>query len=298
MDDATPALQAEGLTKRFGAKTAVDSLSLRLAPGSVTGFLGPNGAGKSTTLRMIAGLLRPTVGTVEIFGRPASEAAARRRLGYLPADAGFDPRLSGVENLDILASLRGAYGSVDRELIADRLNFDRGDASRPVKQLSGGMRQKLGLIAALQHRPHFVVLDEPANRLDPLVHRAFCELVRGIADAGRTVLLSSHVLGEVDEVCDQIALIRDGRLIRLTDIAEIRHQAQRRVTITYSAPHPSPDLLTSPTVAGNVVTGRIPSGRPDLVRTLLTDSDITDIEIEAPSLEDLFLDLYTGKTST
>ena len=294
---STLALDARGLTKRFGTLTAVAELTLLLPAGSVTGFLGPNGAGKSTTLRLIAGLLRPTAGTIQLIGEPAADAKARRRLGYLPADVTFEPKLSGEANLDILASLRGASGAVDRGLIADLLGCSAHDRLRPVKELSGGMRQKLGLVAAMQHRPDLVVLDEPANRLDPLVHRAFCELVRNIARAGRTVLLSSHVLGEVEEVCDQIALIRSGKLIRVAHVDEIREQAQRRVTLTYKGAHDAPVGLNSPDMQGNVVKGRIPAGRPDLIRQLLEDPEIVDIEVEAPSLEDVFLDLYSEGAS-
>ena len=190
--------------------------------------------------------------------------------------------------------MRGPQGAVDRQLVADALGFSEKDAHRPVKELSSGMRQKLGLIAAMQQRPSLIVLDEPANRLDPLVHRAFCELIREFARAGRTVLLSSHVLGEVEEVCDQVALIRAGRLIQVTEVDALRSHAQRRVTVRYAEPHPPPSVLTEAVVNGTVVVGHLPAGRPDLVRELMTDEAIADVEIEPPSLEDVFLELYDG----
>lgn len=286
-------LRAAGLTKRFGRLTAVADLDLELSPGTVTGFLGPNGAGKSTTLRMVVGLTTPTAGAVTLFGKPASQPAARARLGYLPADATFVSRLSGRENLDVLASLRGPTGSIDRQLVAHALTFTDEDMGRPVGQLSSGMRQKLGIVAALQHRPDLIVLDEPANRLDPLVHRAFCTLLTTIAGQGRTVLLSSHVLGEVEEVCDRIALIKAGRLIRSASVDSIRADAQRRVTLRYSGPHRIPAALSDAKAVGHIVTGRIPAGRPDIVRELADDPRLRDIEVEPPSLEDLFLDMYT-----
>jgi ABC-2 type transport system ATP-binding protein len=297
MQTADVPLQAVGLTKRFGHFVAVDDLSLTLSKGTVTGFLGPNGAGKSTTIRMIVGLISPTAGTARIFGHAASEIDARRHLGYLPADAAFIGRLSGVDNLDVLASLRGSSGAIDRRLIADALSLSGRDLERPVAELSSGMRQKLGLVAAMQHRPDLILLDEPANRLDPLVHRAFCELIRGFAADGRTILLSSHVLGEVEEVCDAIALIKSGRLVEVAEVETIRTGAQRRVTLRYDTPQPAPGILVEPVVTGQVVKGRIPAGRPDLVRELVADSHLRDVEIAPPSLEDVFLDLYNEEPS-
>jgi ABC-2 type transport system ATP-binding protein len=287
-----PPLRAVRLTKRFGTFTAVDDLSLELAPGPITGFLGPNGAGKSTMLRMVVGLTSPTSGTVTIFGQNAADHRSRSRLGYLPADAAFVARLSGSANLDVLADLRGPQGAVERGRVAEALGFTAQQMAKPVGQLSSGMRQKLGLVAAMQHAPALIVLDEPANRLDPLVHRAFCDLLRALAGEGRTVLLSSHVLAEVESVCDSIALIRAAHLIRVARVETVRGEALRRVTLRYAAPRSAPDELMAPEVAGNVVTGRIPAGRPDLVRTLAAAEGLVDIEVEPPSLEDVFLDLY------
>jgi ABC-2 type transport system ATP-binding protein len=290
---ASPApVAVESLTKRFGSFTAVDGLTLTLSRGTVTGFLGPNGAGKSTTIRMLVGLTSASSGSVEIFGRSPHEEAARAKIGYLPADAAFVARLSGVDNLDVLADLRGTAGAIDRTVVSDALSMTADELRQPVRELSSGMRQKLDLVAALQHRPDLVILDEPANRLDPLVHRAFCTLIRQLADAGRTVLLSSHVLGEVEAVCDQIALIKSGRLIQVANVDDIRTQAQRRVTIRYASPHEPSPLLHDVVVDGNRVTGRMSGARPDLVRELLSDPTVEDIEIEPPSLEDVFLDLY------
>jgi ABC-2 type transport system ATP-binding protein len=285
-------LEARGLTKRFGGFTAVDSLDVALEPGPITGFLGPNGAGKSTTLRMLVGLMSPDAGSVTIFGRPSREPAARRRLGYLPADTAFIPHLNSAANLDVLAALHGSAGDADRQLVADTLGFSAPEMRQPVSALSGGTRQKLSIIAALQHGPSLLLLDEPANRLDPLVHRRFCDLLRQLAGDGRTVLLSSHVLGEVEDVCDRVILIKAGRVIRVADVDTLRTQAQRRVTVRYGSPHAAPEQLHESVVTGSVVVGRMPAGRPDLVRELLTDPDVRDIEIEPPSLEDVFLGMY------
>jgi ABC-2 type transport system ATP-binding protein len=285
-------LDARGLTKRFGSFAAVDSLDVTLEPGTITGFLGPNGAGKSTTLRMLVGLITPDAGSVTIFGRPSRDPAARRSLGYLPADTAFIPHLSSKANLDVLAALHGSTGYSDRQLVADTLGFSTPEMRQPVSALSGGTRQKLSIIAALQHHPSLLLLDEPANRLDPLVHRRFCDLLQRIAREGRTVLLSSHVLGEVEDVCDRVVLIKAARVIRIADVDTLRTQAQRRVTVRYSGLHPAPEQLHDSIVTGHVVVGRMPAGRPDLVRQLLADPAVRDIEIEPPSLEDVFLGMY------
>lgn len=294
---SAPPLRTVGLTKRFGSFAAVDGLDLELAPGTVTGFLGPNGAGKSTTIRMVVGLTSPTSGSVAVFGRPPHEPAARAAIGYLPADAAFLSKLSGTDNLDVLASLRGKNGARFRARVADALTFTATDMTRPVGQLSSGMRQKLGLVAALQHGPDLVILDEPANRLDPLVHRAFCQLLRELASEGCTVLLSSHVLGEVEAVCDRIALIKAGRLVRVAEVDAVRGEALRRVTLRYAAKPEPPTALLAPVVTGNVVTGRIPASRPDIVGSLAAARGLVDIEVEPPSIEDVFLDLYAEGVS-
>jgi ABC-2 type transport system ATP-binding protein len=270
----------------------VDGLDLVLAAGTVTGFLGPNGAGKSTTLRMAVGLISPTSGEVTLYGQPAALPSARKQLGYLPADPAFVARLSGVENLDMLAALHGQHGAVDRDEVASVLGLTRSEMIRPVRSLSSGMKQKLGLVAALQHRPDLIILDEPANRLDPLVHRSFCELLRSQAADGRTILLSSHVLGEVEDVCDRIALIKAGRLIRSSSVEAVRAEAQRRVTLRYDRPHPPPAVLADAQVTGDVVTGRIPAAHPEVVRQLVADPSLRDIEIEPASLEDVVLEMY------
>lgn len=292
MTETALPLRASQLTKRFGDFTAVDGLDLVLAAGTVTGFLGPNGAGKSTTLRMAVGLISPTSGEVTLYGQPAALPSARKQLGYLPADPAFVARLSGVENLDMLAALHGQHGAVDRDEVASVLGLTRSEMIRPVRSLSSGMKQKLGLVAALQHRPDLIILDEPANRLDPLVHRSFCELLRSQAADGRTILLSSHVLGEVEDVCDRIALIKAGRLIRSSSVEAVRAEAQRRVTLRYDRPHPPPAVLADAQVTGDVVTGRIPAAHPEVVRQLVADPSLRDIEIEPASLEDVVLEMY------
>ena len=285
-------LLATGLTKRYGLINAVDGLDVTLEPGTITGFLGPNGAGKSTTLRMLVGLIRPTAGSAMVFGRAVSDPKARRSLGYMPADPVFVDNFTGEENLDVLAELHGADGDVDRLLVADRLQLSAQDMRRPARELSGGTLQKLGIVAALQHRPALALLDEPANRLDPLVHRRFCLLLGEIAGSGRTVLLSSHVLAEVEAVCNRALLIRRGRLLSSVSIDDARVKAPRRVRLLYRGTPHVPASLQRAHVEGSQVLGVMPPGRPDLLREWLNDPDIADIEVAPPSLDELFQDLY------
>lgn len=286
------------MSKAYGDLLAVADLSFVLEPGTVTGFLGPNGAGKTTTLRMIGGLLRPTAGSVRLFGVDAWEPDARKPLGYMPADPAFLTHLSGQDNLDLLASIGHRTDLSERDIASTALDLSPADLRRAVAGYSSGMKQKLAIVAALQHRPDLIVLDEPANRLDPIAHHAFSELIRTAARKGRTVLLSSHVLAEVEEVCDFVVLIHQGRLLRVASVDELQQQASRTVTLTYATPpQTAPAGLTQVHLDDVTVTGRIPGRRPDLVRELLANPDLIDIAITPASLEDMFLDLYRGQQS-
>ena len=292
-------IAVRGVTKRYPDVCAVDNLSFDVEASTVTGFLGPNGAGKTTTLRMISGLLRPTSGAVELFGIDARRPEARQRLGYMPADPVFLPHLSGRANLDLLARLRGLDAAPERAHAADVLGLRDAELDRKVGGYSSGMRQKLAIIAAVQHRPDVVVLDEPANRLDPLAHHAFCELLRSMTAGGGAVLLSSHVLAEVEAVCDVVLIVREGRLLVEARVEDLREQAPRIVTVDYDRAPPTcpPAALTEPHVDGTRVVGRLASDRPDLVRAMLADPAVRDITIAPASLEDVVLDLYAGRAT-
>ena len=292
-------IEVQQVTKRFGNVTAVSDLTFSLRPGTVTGFLGPNGAGKSTTLRMVGGLLRPTAGRVELFGVDARDPQARRPLGYMPADPAFLPHLSGRDNLDLLAQLRGGADDEMARQAAAVLDLSPADLTRRVGGYSSGMRQKLAIIAAVQHRPALVVLDEPANRLDPISHRAFCELIRGMASEGATVFLSSHVLAEVQAVCDSVLLVREGALLKEATVDELRERAPRVVTVTYrQPPERPPGVLAAAVVDGTSVTGHVPADRPDLLRELLADPEVVDLTVVPASLEDVVLALYTDEAAS
>jgi ABC-2 type transport system ATP-binding protein len=294
-----PPVEVRNLTKRYGALAAVNDLSFSLEPGTITGFLGPNGAGKSTTLRLVGGLLRPTAGVVTLFGLPARDPRARRPLGYMPADPSFLPHLSGRANLDLLDRLRGGATDDMRRTAAAALDLRDADLDRPVGGYSSGMRQKLAIVAAVQHRPSLVVLDEPANRLDPIAHHSFCELIRGMAADGHTVFLSSHVLAEVEAVCDSVLLVREGELLKAATVAQLRENAPRVVTVTYrSVPAQPPPTLTQVRVDGNSLVGHVAADRPDVLRELLADTEVVDLTVVPASLEDVVLALYTGQGSS
>lgn len=291
MSDRLP-ICCQALTKRWGVAVGVDRLDLEVEPGSVTGFLGANGAGKSTTIMLLAGLLQPTEGSALLWGQASSQPSARERLGYMPADPAFYLSLTGRENLDLLAALHRREAP-DRAWAADLLELTDGDLRRPVGQYSSGMVQKLALVQSVQHRPDLVMLDEPANRLDPLVHRRFERLVREIADAGRTVFLSSHTLSEVEDVCDMVAMVRRGRLLAHQPVAELAGLAARRLRAVFRTPSTTlPDGLLEPRVDGNELTGRVARGRLDVVREVLAGDDLLDLTIEPASLEDAFVELY------
>ncbi len=239
---AGPVIEAERLTKRYGGDRGISDLDLIVEPGEVFGYLGPNGAGKTTTIRLLLDLIRPTSGRARVLGMDCrrDSVAIRRRVGYLPGDLRLYMSLSGRELLTYFAGLRGGVSDVRVREVADRLDCD---LSREIRTLSSGNRQKLGLIQAFMHDPELLILDEPTNGLDPLVQQVFYEIVRGARDAGRTVFLSSHVLPEVQRVCDRVAILRSGRLVAVERVADLRARAVRTIDIELPAP-PQDDAFT------------------------------------------------------
>jgi ABC-2 type transport system ATP-binding protein len=289
-----PPLVCRGLTKTFGTIRALDGVDLDVPAGSIMGFLGPNGAGKSTLLRIVCGLLRPTSGTAAIFGVDVHDPASRARFGAMPADPVFYRRLSGRENLDLLASLQG-HAPVDRAHACQVLGLDDDVLDRAAGGYSSGMRQKLGIVQAVQHRPDLVVLDEPANRLDPIAHSQFEGLMREIAQDGRSVLLSSHTLPEVQELCDRIVMVQRGKVLLASSSDELVARARRVLTVRFHGATPTlPADATDIEVApdGGSLTARIPAHRPDVLRIVLDLPGVDDVLVEPARLEDVFLDLY------
>ncbi|QNG19706.1 ABC transporter ATP-binding protein [Rhodococcus triatomae] len=225
----TAAISVEGLVKSFGHVHALDGLDLEVSPGEVHGFLGPNGSGKSTTIRVLLGLLRATRGRATVLGgNPWRDAVAlHRRLAYVPGDVNLWPNLSGGEAIDLLAGLRGG---IDERRRADLLERFSLDPTKKARTYSKGNRQKVALVAAFASDVELYILDEPTSGLDPLMEEVFRDCVREAVDAGRTVLLSSHILAEVEALCDRVSIIREGRTVESGSLAQLRHLTRTSVS--------------------------------------------------------------------
>ncbi len=294
-----PAIQLTNVFKRYGAYEAVADLNLSVAAGEIIGFLGPNGAGKTTTIRLLLGFLRPSAGSVQLLGQdmavPQAARQARGSLGFVPDVAGLDPAASGLWLLDELARLQGRP-PVDRQQLIDRLELRAQDLKRPMGRLSRGTRQKINIVQGLQHRPHLVILDEPTEGLDPLAKRALFDLLGMAHRRGATIFFSSHVLAEVEELCDRVALIRSGRLVTVARIDDLRAHLQRRVTVQIAGDQAAARQLAElPAVSGLAQRdGRwqFLTGDPLAALRLLATLPVTDVAIEPPSLEDVFLQYY------
>ena len=224
----TAVIEARGLQKKYGKHLAVDGIGLRVEQGSVFGLIGPNGAGKTTTLRMLVDIIRPTAGELKVLGSVPrrSGIALRRRIGYLPGELKLAERIQGGTLLRHLAQISGPVEPGRIETLAERLGLD---LSRPVRALSKGNRQKLGLIQAFMHRPELLILDEPTSGLDPLVQREFLAMVREAREAGQSVLLSSHILTEIQHTADDVAVLAGGKIIAHVDVSSLRLSSVTRL---------------------------------------------------------------------
>jgi ABC-2 type transport system ATP-binding protein len=292
---AAPVVRADRLSKHYGGHRGVDDLTFEVREGEVFGYLGPNGAGKTTTIRLLLDLIRPTNGRIELFGLDVRRAGpgARANLGYLPGDLRLYERLTAREHLRYFASLRGMSGLGDGERLAERLELE---LDRPIKALSKGNRQKVGLVQALMHRPALTVFDEPTSGLDPLVQQVVYELVAETTAEGRTVFVSSHVLSEVQHIADRVALIRDGRLELVDDVESLRQRALTRVQVTFADAPPAGTFDTLPGVhevgrSGQIVHLTL-EGSADLLVKALARFDVHALDSHEADLEDVFLELY------
>ena len=294
------AIETDGLTKHFGSRwpsprrrpgppliRALDDLTITVRAGEIFGFLGPNGAGKSTAIRLLLGFLHPTAGTARVFGLDVSTAGARLRgrVGYLPGGIALYDSLTGTQLLDYLAAFYVRPPILRADLV-ERLELSARDLGRPIRDYSRGMRQKIGIVQALQHDPELAILDEPSEGLDPLMQRAFYAILDQRRAAGRTVFFSSHVLSEVERVCDRVAIIRTGRLVALERVGALVAHRRRQVEARLDAPAPglAAALAALPGVSS------LEAVRP-LLR-LLEGMPLADLTIEPARLEDAFLELY------
>jgi ABC-2 type transport system ATP-binding protein len=293
----TDIIRAEHLTKRYGRHRGVEDLSFSVREGEVFGFLGPNGAGKTTTIRMLLDLIRPTSGQLDVFGVDSRRGSLeiRHRLGYLPGDLRLYERLTGEQMLAYFASLRGMTGLGDAPALIERFDLD---PSRPIRTLSRGNRQKVGLVQAFMHRPALLVLDEPTVWLDPLMQESVSELVREVVADGRTVFLSSHDLPEVQRVADRVAVIREGRLALIETVDALRARAFSRVEATFGAAPPVDAFADIPGVRelrrhGAVVLFALEGSIDPLVKALAR-FEVVALDAHEADLEDIFLQLYRG----
>jgi ABC-2 type transport system ATP-binding protein len=293
---ATPALEAAGLTKRYGRTVGIEDLHLTVERGERFGFLGPNGAGKTTVIRLALGLIRPTAGRVAVMGHDlgTERMAALAEVGYLPGELGLVRELTGRRTLDALARLHPRPPTLQAELLR-RFELGPGDLGRRVREYSRGMKQKLGLVAALQHDPPLAILDEPTASLDPVMQARLLEWLADRSRAGRTVLFSSHVLGEVEDLCDRVAMVRGGRLLLVRTVEELRRARVRRVEVTFRTPVEPSRYATNglgPVEVAGLVHRFALRGEPAPLLTALGALPVADLTIEAPSLEDVFLAQY------
>ena len=290
-----PAIYIEGLVKKFGTFTALNGLNLSVAPGEVHGFLGPNGAGKSTTIRVLLGLLRRNAGTVSLLGGDPwrDVVELHRRLAYVPGDVVLWPALSGGEAIDLLGNLRGGLNETRRAELIERFELDPTKRSR---QYSKGNRQKVAIVAALASDAELLILDEPTSGLDPLMESVFQQEIAADKARGRTVLLSSHILSEVEALADRVSIIRDGHVVQTGTLDQLR--GHTRTTITATLARPPRDLrqlrsIRYPRLDGNRLTATLDNGTINTAMAELVHYDITDLTVTPPSLEDLFLEQYT-----
>jgi ABC-2 type transport system ATP-binding protein len=273
----------------------IEDVTLDVRCGEVLGFLGPNGAGKTTAIRVIMGFLRPTAGAAEVLGLDVGQRSVevRRRTGYLPGDPALYAGRTGWDLLRLALKARGLSEAPLTERIVAALGAPM---DRDVKKCSRGMRQKIALVLALAHDPEVLVLDEPTGGLDPLGQRAILEIIDERASVGRTVLLSSHILSEVEQVCDRVAILREGSLIALSTVASLRSQKYREVTITFVGDPPDLRGIGEVEIVWqheNRLTFRV-RGEASKLLEALAAAEVTDVTIAEPSLEEVFLDYYRG----
>ena len=289
------AITTTGLTKHYGSVRALDALDITVREGEIFGFLGPNGAGKSTTIRLLLGYLHPTAGEGRVLGLDTvrDSVAIRARIGYLPGGVALYDSLTGEEILDYLGELSGRP-PVRRAELCDRLELSSQTLKRLVRDYSRGMRQKIGIVQALQHDPELAILDEPSEGLDPLMQRAFYEILDTLKKEGRTIFFSSHVLSEVERVCDRVAIVRRGQLVAVEEIAALLERRTRKVDMRLAGTPPPlervPGVLNI-TIDGERLTCQVEGDiRPFLAA--IVNTPIVDLTIEPAHLEDAFLEFY------
>lgn len=289
---ADAVISTERLTKRYGQQRGISDLTLKVRAGEVFGFLGPNGAGKTTTIRVLLDFIRSTSGAASIFGLDVRRHSVtiRRRVGYLPGDLGLYERMTGHDLLTYFAHLRGGVDPGYVRILAERFAVD---LSRPIRTLSRGNKQKVGLVQALMHQPELLILDEPTSGLDPLMQHEFQAMMREIAAEGRTVFLSSHALAEVELIADRVGIVRAGELAVVQQVDALKERALRRLEIQFAQPVPPEVFRAVPGMRDVIVQGNIlrctVGGSVDAVIKTAARYEIENITSHEPDLEEIFL---------
>jgi ABC-2 type transport system ATP-binding protein len=301
------AIRAEGLSKNYGRRLpvrgragvvrALQDVSIEVREGEIFGFLGPNGAGKSTMIRVLLGYLHPTAGSASVLGLDIGResVAIRRRVGYLPGGIALYDTMTGESLLDYLAALYGRE-PVRRTALLERLEFSARDMRRLVRDYSRGMRQKMGIIQALQHDPELAILDEPSEGLDPLMQRAFYEILEDLHREGRTIFFSSHVLSEVERICDRVAIIRQGRIVALEEVASLLNRRRRHVEMRLAGDAPRLEGVLGVSgvqVHDGILRCDLEGDVGPFLRAIAA-APITDLTIEPAHLEEAFLEFYAS----
>jgi ABC-2 type transport system ATP-binding protein len=291
------------LTKMYGRSRGVQNVTFSVDEGKVFGFLGPNGAGKTTTIRVLMGLLRPTSGHASVAGLDCwgQSVEVKKLVGYLPGELSLDPNLTGGQILEYFANLRGGVDKAFAESLIARLELD---TTKRFREYSRGNKQKVGLVQAFMHKPKLLILDEPTSGLDPLNQQEFNKLVAETCADGRTIFLSSHILPEVEQVCDRVGIIREGELVRVDDVSALKDLRHHVVEITFAGPTPLEAFQALPGVSsaesangGNVARLTVQGDLGEVLRVAVANGAV-NLTTREPSLEDIFLRYYDGSQSS
>lgn len=302
----SPAIATKGLTKYYGRVAGILGLDLEVRPGELFGFLGPNGAGKSTTIQLLMGFLRPTVGSARVLGSDpwAEGTRVRSEIGFVPDAPALYENLTGKQVLDYLGGLQGKP-AIKRNAVLERLQLPERDLARPVRGYSRGMRQKLALAQALQHDPQLLILDEPTEGLDPLMQQALFSLLRDLKANGRTIFMSSHILTDVERLCDRVGIVREGRLVALEGVETLRRKQVRHMQVTLApmafeqgptAPDPFAGVPGVLSAERNGAAWHLKmQGEVRPILQVLAGLPVEDLVYEPAHLEDAFLEFYEGE---
>jgi ABC-2 type transport system ATP-binding protein len=288
-------IETKDLTKFYGKNRGIKDVNITVRKGDIFGFLGPNGAGKSTTIRTLLDFIRPSSGSATILGMDCQKdsLAIRRRTGYVPGDANLYGHMTGWKYLEYIGGIRGRYDAASAKKYAERFEIR---LDRRLREYSSGMRQKVILIQALMNDPDLVIMDEPTKGLDPLVQQIFMDVVREEAANGKTIFMSSHVLSEVEKVCNRVAIIKEGVIVAEEDMESLKHKAGKVVEVKFRGAKPEPFSISG---IGNVaqLNGYYRMTAAGDIRNILHDLasyDIEDVNIHSMTLDDIFMQYYTA----